>query len=154
MAPIEVTDEHRNGGLCSDAPLSRQTGTTIAAPRRRRLAGLLLVGGLIASGLALAEWAPVEQSVTLRLGGERAGLRSLEVTVLDAQGETLRASRWNFTSRPAPPSLSLLLRAPRGDGTVRVNASREGTENVVQEHRVKLDGSPLTIALRLDPGER
>ncbi|HEU4539045.1 MAG TPA: hypothetical protein VFS00_33220, partial [Polyangiaceae bacterium] len=62
-------------------------GAAKGGPGRRRLAGLLLAGGLVAAGLGLAEWAPVEQTVTLRLGDERAGLRSLDVAVLDAQGE-------------------------------------------------------------------
>lgn len=128
-------------------------GRLAASPGRRRLGGLLLAGGLVASGLALAQWAPVEQSITLRLGGERAGLRSIDVAVLDAQGETLHASRWDFTSRPPPASLSLRLRAPRGQGIVHVAASREGAAELAREHRVTLDGEPLTIPLRLEPIE-
>jgi hypothetical protein len=137
------------------APARRRLWGAPPSRSRRRLAGLLLVGGLVASGLLLAEWAPVDQEITLRLGGERARLRSLDVTLLDEQGETLGASRWDFSSRPAPPSVSLRLRAPRGEGAARVVASSEGGDPIVREHRVKLDGSPLTISLRLgEAGER
>lgn len=120
------------------------------SPSRRRTAGLLLAGGLAASLLALTQWAPVEQEITLRLGGERARLRSLDVAVLDGQGETLGESRWHFSSRRAPPSLSLRLRAPRGEGVVRVATSGEGGDELVREHHVTLNGSPLTIAVRID----
>ncbi|HEU4408453.1 MAG TPA: hypothetical protein VFS43_24535 [Polyangiaceae bacterium] len=137
------------------APARSRLGGAVPSRSRRRLAGLLLAGGLVASGLLLAEWAPVDQEITLRLGGERARLRSLDVTLLDGQGETLGASRWDFSSRAAPPSVSLRLRAPRGDGVVWVSASSEGGDPLVREHRVKLDGSPLTIPLRLgEAGER
>jgi hypothetical protein len=129
-------------------------GLMADSPRRRRAVGLLLAAGLLAAGLALHEWAPVEQTVTLRLSGERAGLRSVDVVVLDEQGETLEESRWFFSPNPAPPSLSLRLRAARGGGTVRVSATREGGDELVREHRVVLDGSPLSISLRLEPGER
>ncbi len=118
---------------------------------RRRLAGLLLFGGLAAAALALGQWAPVEQAITLRLGDGREGLRALDVAVLDGQGDTLGDSRWDFTSRPPPPSLTMRLRAPRGAGTVRVAASRGEGRDVVRDHRVTLDGEPLTIPLRLEP---
>jgi hypothetical protein len=129
-------------------------GAAKGTPRQRRLAGLLLLGGLAAAGFGLSEWSPVDQSVTLRLGDERAGLRSLDVAVLDGQGETLGGSRWNFSTRPPPPSLTLHLRAPRGEGTIRVTASREPGDESVREHRVTLDGSPLTLALRLEAPSR
>jgi hypothetical protein len=122
--------------------------------RRRRVSGLVLASGLVAAGLGLAEWAPVEQAVTLRLGGERAALRAVDVAVLDDQGETLGESRWNFPSGPPPPSVTLRLRAPRGQGTVRVVASRAEGDASVREHRVRLDGSPLTIALGGDRSGR
>lgn len=119
------------------------------SPSRRRIAGLLLAGGLATSVLALTQWAPVEQEITLRLGGERAHLRSLAVAVLDGQGETLGESRWHFSSRQPPPSLSLHLRAPRGEGVVRIATSGEGGDELVREHHVTLNGSPLTIAVRV-----
>jgi hypothetical protein len=124
-----------------------------AGARRRRFAGLLLVGGLVAAGLTLAESAPVEQTVTLRLAGDRAELRALDVAIFDARGDALDASQWNFAPRPPPPSLTVRLRAPRGTGTVRVTAG-SAAGAWTREHRVSLDGSPVTIVVRPDADDR
>lgn len=117
-----------------------------AAPRNKRLLPLLFVMGGLGLALFLGSKAPKEQHLRLALGPRAVDVTAVEVTVLDASGDVVRATRVPYEAGKAPRIVALDPSIPNGDYLVRLEIATPSGPRVA-ERRLSLSGGTTSVDL-------
>jgi hypothetical protein len=116
---------------------------------RRRLAPVVLLGGLAAAGAYGWRSTPHDNAITIRLEGDRSALARVEASVRGQGDEAIAGATWSFATDRAPPALRMSAKARRGDYALSVRAEFRDGSATSSMRRLRLDGDDVTARIAL-----
>lgn len=115
---------------------------------QRRVAALLLLGGLLASLLVARSSWPFEREIVFRFRGDRSIVRKAEITFVSTSGEAAAGVSWAFPNGP-PPAVTARPSLVRGAWTASAKLETSDKTITVPVH-IQVGDGPLNAEIPLD----
>lgn len=115
---------------------------------QRRVAGLVLLLGLLGSLLVARSSWPFEREVVLKFRGDRSDLRRMEIKFVASSGEEVAGATWSFPGG-APPAVTAHPSLVRGAWEASVRLVRSD-KTITVPVRIEVGDGRSTAEIPLD----